>query len=246
MRIQYKLDPFTRLIHVSYEVPETIPPTIQVITEVREKNRTELGTSPCSEAQVRNLCPSNIQARHLNFDVTPYVKEVKGTGIKLCPVVDALAWGLSRPGEFLQRVRILYRAGTDGIYIYQCDAAVQGDESSREMIRICGSTDALERFFNTESLETPLRSKDIYLKPPTEGSTYNRWERVRIWVDGLQSPELQVWLDGKLTNTFDKPPYWVGTEEYDSDTLLAGRHTLKIRARDGKELLEKTFEITGE
>jgi len=28
MRIQYKLDPFTRLIHVSYEVPETIPSTI--------------------------------------------------------------------------------------------------------------------------------------------------------------------------------------------------------------------------
>lgn len=58
--------------------------------------------------------------------------------------------------------------------------------------------------------------------------------------------ELEVARDGKVINRLKKPLYWVGAEEYDSDTLLVGRHTLKIRARDGDRWLEKTFEIEGE
>ena len=160
--------------------------------------------------------------------------------------MDALEWGLCWPGEYLLRVRELYRAGADGIYIYQCDSPVHDGELSREMVRICGSTTALDRFFVTETQEFPLRSKGIYLKPPTEGRKYNKWERVRIWVDGIAPGELEVVLDGKVINRFKKPPYWVGTEEYDSDTLLTGSHTLKIKARDGDRWLEKTFKIEGE
>ncbi|MCI0513004.1 hypothetical protein L0128_07335 [candidate division KSB1 bacterium] len=200
----------------------------------------------CREGLIDYLCPSNLQARHFNFDLTPYVAAVKNTPVKLCPVVDALHWGLSRPGEFLQRVRRLYQDGADGIYIYQCDAAVHESEISRQMVRACGSTSALQTFFENAAQDLPRQSKAIYLKAPTYGAKYNRWERIRIWVDGLEPTELQVWLDGKLINQFQQPPYWVGAEGYESDQLLSGEHQLTIRARDGVTWLEKTVTIQGE
>jgi hypothetical protein len=200
----------------------------------------------CREGLVDYLCPSNIQARHLNFDIGPYVAAVKGTDAKLCPVVDALEWGLAKPGEFLRRVKNLYTAGADGIYIYQCDAAVHESGITREMVRLCGSTEALDRWFAEEAALTAARSKDIILRPPTYGETYNRYERARIWLEGITPGEVDIRLDGKQVNRFDQPPYWVGTEESESDSLLAGDHMIHVRARDGGGWLEKTFRVRGE
>ena len=68
---------------------------------------------------------------------------------------------------------------------------------------------------------------------------------IHIWTDGIEPAELHVYVDGTLTNKFASPPYWVGdeTEDYDLDFALTGKHTIKIRARDGDNWLEKFFEV---
>jgi hypothetical protein len=200
----------------------------------------------CREGLIDFLCPSNLQARHLNFEIRSYRNAVRGTAVKLCPVVDALEWGLSWPGEFLERVRSLYRDGADGVNIYQCDAAAFDGNASRDMVRACARTQALDSFFRTEISRGADVSKDIYLKPPHQGKRYNRWERVRFWIDGTVPAEVRVWLDGKAVNRFTAPPYWVGTEGYESDRLMEGSHILRIRVRDGRQWLERTFRIEGE
>ena len=202
----------------------------------------------CKEGLVDYLCPSNISGRPLNFSMTHYIKAVKGTNTILCPVVDALHWGLRKPGGLLWRVKKLYDQGIKGIYIYQCDAPVVfGNFMTREMVRLCGSTTALENYFNMEANETPDRSKDIYISRSFKGELYQPSERIHIWTDGIEPAELHVYVDGTLTNKFDSPPYWVGdeTEDYDLDFALTGKHTIKIRARDGGNWLEKFFEVEG-
>ncbi len=200
----------------------------------------------CRENIVDFLCPSNIQGRHMNFNIVPYVKAVQESMVKLCPVVDALSWGLAQPGEFLLRVRDIYRAGAHGVYIYQCDSPVLEGERTREMVRICGSTEALERFFTADSARRQNYSTDIYLKPPTEGFAYNPWERIRFWIDGIQPDKIVVLLDDTEINRFENPPYWVGSEDYESDTLLSGEHSLVLRAIYGNRTFEKAFAIEGE
>lgn len=71
-------------------------------------------------SKVRDIRPE----RHMHFDVKPYAEAVRGMRYKLLPVVDGLSWGLEMPGLFLWRVRQLYEASVDGIYIYQADARV--------------------------------------------------------------------------------------------------------------------------
>ena len=50
-----------------------------------------------TEGLVDYLCPSNIQGRHMHFDVKPYVDAARGSGSKVLPVVDGLSWGLPFP-----------------------------------------------------------------------------------------------------------------------------------------------------
>jgi hypothetical protein len=57
---------------------------------------------------------------------------------------------------------------------------------------------------------------------------------------------MELYLDGKLVYRCEGPPYLLGTEEYESDGIIAtGPHTLRIRARDGEGWLEQTFQING-
>ena len=86
----------------------------------------------------------------------------------------------------------------------------------------------------------------FYGSPPAVSSGGNGSTIQPGAANGIAPGELVVVLDGKVINRFKKPPYWAGTEEYDSDTLLTGSHTLKIKARDGARWMEKTFEIEGE
>lgn len=199
-----------------------------------------------AEGLVDYLCPSNIQARHLSFDITPYVEAVRGSRVKLLPVVDGLHWGLPMPGAYLWRVRELYRAGVDGIYVYQADARVLGWPEDRRTIALLGSSEAVERWWQAEQAARPRRSKSITITAPHHLDTYKAYERVRIWTEGIEMGELEVYLDDNLVSRFDGPPYLVGTEEYASDTVIpAGEHVLRVRARDGDGWLEQTFQIKG-
>ncbi|MBP6965294.1 MAG: hypothetical protein KBC96_12915 [Armatimonadetes bacterium] len=198
------------------------------------------------EGLVDYLCPSTIQGRHNNFDIAPYVTAVKGTKCKLLPVVDAIGWGPTMPGPFLWRVKQLYDAGADGIYIYQADDPIVYAPLNRRYVRIAGSTDALRRWWHTDELIRPECSKGIYITRPMRGEAYSPWERLRVWLEGIPQGEVEMYLDGKLINRYEKPPYTLGTEDYDSDKLISpGEHTLRIRARDGDGWLEETFAIRG-
>ncbi len=199
------------------------------------------------EGLVDYLCPSNIQDRHLNFDIAPYVEAVAGSKCKLLPCVEGGGGGLQMPGMFLQRVRQLYEAGADGIYIYQCDARVMGWPSDRRCVRMVGSTQAISKWFEDDKRARARRSKGIYITSWSQGSGYHGWERLRVWLEGVPMGEMELYLDGKFVNRCDGPPYLLGTEEHDSDGVLPpGEHTLLVRARDGDGWLEQTFKVVSE
>ena len=198
------------------------------------------------ERLVDYLCPSNIQGRHMHFDVRPYVEATRGSACKLLPVVDGLYWGPQMPGHYLWRVRQLYEAGVDGIYIYQADNRVLGRTSDRRCVRLLGSAAAVRRWWEREERLRPQYSKDIYITPYAEEPGYHGWERLRVWTEGIPWGPVEMYLDGKLVTRCEAPPYLLGTEEYVSDSVIpAGEHTLRIRARDGDGWLERTFRIVG-
>jgi hypothetical protein len=198
------------------------------------------------EGLVDYLCPSNIQGRHMNIDMTPYVEAVKGTSCRLLPALDGLSWGLTLPGPFFQRVQTLYEAGVPGIYVYQADGRVLGRPEERRWMRMLSSSEAIRQWWERETANRSRYSKAVYVtQPEAPGGVYHRYERLRIWTDGVDQGPLEVHVDGKLVSRFDKPPYLLGTEDYESDKLLApGKHELKVRARDGEGWLEQAFAIT--
>ncbi|MBM3500350.1 MAG: hypothetical protein FJX74_16965 [Armatimonadetes bacterium] len=198
------------------------------------------------EGLVDYLCPSNIQARHLHFDIAEYRKATRGTRCKLLPVVDGLGWALDFPGPFLRRVEELYQAGADGIYVYQADGRILTKPMYRRMLALLGSRAAVARWWAAEDRLNGEWSKGLYLSRPNEYPGWHGWERLRVWTEGLEPGPLELYLDGALVNRCEGPPYLLGTEEYASDGVIPpGEHELRVRAQDGEGWLERTFKIVG-
>lgn len=201
------------------------------------------------EELVDYLCPSNIQGRHMNFDVEPYLKVVQGTKCKLLPVVDGLSWGLDMPGPFLRRVKRLYEAGVDGIYIYQADSrlCINNFPDDRRWIRLISSSEAITNWWKNYEVKNNNYSRRIWLQPSEDGDLeYHSWERCRIWIEGVNPYEVKIYLDGQLINTYTQPPYILGGEDYTYDNLLsAGEHRLTIQARIDNNTLSQEFKIYG-
>jgi hypothetical protein len=196
------------------------------------------------EGLVDYLAPSNIQGRHLNFDIGEYIAGVKGTRAKLLPCVDALGWGLSRPGMFLDRILNAYELGVPGIYVYQSDGPILEGPEPRRYLSLAASADSLRRWKERERAEQTRYSKDIYINQPAHVPQFHSWERVRIWVEGFVPGKVELWLDGKLTNSYDRPPYVLTNEDRASDTAIAlGPHVLKARAFDGAGWVEREFKF---
>ena len=194
------------------------------------------------EGLVDLMAPSNIQGRHLTFDIAEYQKAVRGTRVKLLPCVDGLGWGLPIPGLFLDRILQMYERGTPGVYIYQCDGPVLASPETRRHIAIAGAVDSLRRWRERERREQPRYSKGIYLNQPEHGPKYHAWERIRPWVEGFAPGKVELWLDGKLLNRYDAPPYVLTSEERSDDkTIAVGAQLLKIRAFDGRAWMEQEF-----
>jgi len=196
------------------------------------------------EGLVDYLAPSNIQGRHLNFDIREYIEGVKGTRVKLLPCVDALTWGLSRPGMFLNRVLAAYESGVPGVYVYQSDGPVLEGPEGRRYVSLAASADGLRRWSARERVEQTRYSKDIFLNRPAHEPEFHSWERLRIWVEGFKPAKLEMWLDGKLMNTYESGPYVLTSEDRAADKLIApGTHVLKVRALDGKAWVEREFKF---
>jgi len=201
------------------------------------------------EGLVDYLCPSNIQGRHIHFEIAPYIEAVHGSKCKLLPVVDGLSWGPEMPALFLWRVEQLYQAGTDGIYVYQADARVctNNRPEDRRCMRLISSSEAVRKWWQRYNEQNQQFSKRIYIQPSEDGDyEYHPWERCRIWIEGIKPNEVEIYLDNKLINQYQQPPYIVGGEDYQFDNLLTkGEHTLLIRAKEDNQYLEQTFQIQG-
>ena len=193
------------------------------------------------------LCPSNIQGRHLHLDMEPYAEAVRGTKCMLLPCVDALTWGLAMPGPFLWRVGQLYQAGAGGLYVYQADGRILGRPEDRRCMRLLASSDGVRKFWEEDKRLRPLCSKGIYLSQPSDpDGLIHGYERVRVWLEGVEMGEVEFLLDGKRVNRCPGPPYLLGSEDRASDSVVPrGEHRLTVRARDGAGSLEQTFAIKG-
>lgn len=214
-------------------------------TGVRLADRFDYATW-ARDGLVDYLCPSNIQGRHMHIDMKPYLEAVAGTDAMLLPELDGLSWGLPLPGPFLWRAHQVYEQGAPGIYVYQADARVLGTPGDRRTMRRLASSTGLRDYWLRDAQERPRRSKGIYITRPHEFGVYHKYERIRIWTEGVPMGPLEVYLDDTLINRFEAPPYLVGTEDYGSDTVIPpGEHTLRIRAQDNDQWLEQTFTING-
>ncbi len=196
------------------------------------------------EGLVDFIAPSNIQGRHMQFDVTEYAAAVKGSHTTLLGEVDGLEWGLPLPGMMFERVIRLYGQGAGGVYVYQCDAPVLGSPQTRRHVSLLGYPDALLRWQRLERAKQVRYSKNIYITPPNELGKYKSWGRLRAWVEGFESGELEMFVDGRRVNHYNAPPYTLGSEERSGDDRIApGVHRLRIRARDGDGWLERDFRV---
>lgn len=196
------------------------------------------------EGLVDYLCPSSIQGRFHYFDVTPYLETTAGTACQLLPQIDALPWGLPKPGLFLWRLQQLYAQGVKGIYVYQGDEMVIGSPGQRRCLRLARSAAAVARFWAEDARLRPTRSKGIFISQPIHHPGYHSWERLHVWLEGMPMGEVELSLDGRLINRFAGPPYLLGSQDRSGDTALpAGEHTLRVRARDGAGWLERSFAI---
>ena len=199
------------------------------------------------EGLVDILVPSNIQNRHMHVDAGPYVEAAGGTRCKLLPNVEGNCRSIEMPGLYLWRVRQLYEAGAHGVYIYQADARLGVYSDDPRYMRLLASSEAVRRWWQRDADLRPGRSKGIYITPcHYRNNQYRRWERLSVWLEGIEMGEVELRLDGKLINRHIGPPYVLGSEEHASDGLITpGAHELRIRARDGDGWLEQTFSIHG-
>lgn len=199
------------------------------------------------EGLVDCLYPSNIQGRHLHIDPAPYVEAVQGTKTQVLPSVDALSWGLPKPGLFLWRVHDLYEKGLPGIHVYQADAPlVHGPPEHRRMMRLLASSEAVRQYWEADAQERPGRSKGIYISGVRNAGAWPFYQRLRVWLEGLEWGPLEFYLDGELVNACSGPPYVLGGEDREHDTVVPeGEHELRIRVRDGESWFEETFTVLG-
>ncbi len=198
------------------------------------------------EGLVDYLCPSNIQGRHVHLPLDRYLVATRGTACKLLPVVDGLGWGPPLPGPFLWRVRQIYQAGADGVYVYQADGRILGRPADRQCIALLGSSQGLDRWWADEESLRSRASKRIGITPYLQEAGYHGWERLRVWTDGIEWAPMEFHLDGKLVHRCDGPPYVLGREDTADDGIIPpGPHTLLIRAKDGDGWLEQVFDIVG-
>jgi hypothetical protein len=191
---------------------------------------------------VDDLMPSGVVGGLSFFDISPYVKMTRGTGVKCLPNVEAQAEGPAWPGQVLHRVAQLYDQGADGIYIYQADARIVGTMSSgqvwenRTFISKLGSTRGVRSMVDDFKQADPQRGTDIYLFYPGPYQS----SRVRIWVDGGQPEEIHAYMNGKEAPVIGGTGMLSIGLEGAQNNYPVGQTEFKVRAKiNGKWLTRK-------
>lgn len=198
------------------------------------------------EGWVDILVPSNDDERTLHCDPTEYLAATRGTRCKVMPNVTPA--GLRPTGLYLYRVNQLYDAGVEGMYVYQSDQLVTGSPERRRVARLLASSGDVRQYWDDDAHLRPRRSKGIYITSPSRPARgWRSRERVRVWLEGIPMDEVELYLNGELINRFDGPPYYLGTEDRETDSLIPAlrESTLLVRAKDGDAWLEGEFAIPG-
>lgn len=200
------------------------------------------------EKLVDYIFPGNIKMAVLNFDVAPYVEAAKGTGCKVLPTIDLLPGPFETSGPLLRRASEIYRAGADGIYVYQPDAFIFYADSLRDFLPLLKDPVALEQVLSDQKESEKLATKNIFLHPPVVAhfAGYRATnDRIRFWLEGDIGPEAELWADGKKLASFSGYPYTIGDEAMNATALLPdGTQKIQIRAKDGAKWFERSFTVT--
>ena len=186
------------------------------------------------------LVPSQIFNCPLCFEIEEYLEAARGSKTTILPNVEPC---VPMPGLWFDRLLNCYEAGAEGVFIYQCDAPVNRADT-RRYISLAGSYEALKRWKDRETKEQSRYSKGIYLSEPHNKRAYQPFERLRVWVEGVDGLAVELWVDDRRINSYEGPPYILGSEAPDDDHLIpAGEHVLLVRAQDGEAWLEQEFAI---
>lgn len=201
------------------------------------------------EGLVDYLCPSNIFSTVLHFDPAPYIAAAKGSDCKVLPVMDTIPAGGFRFSEpMLLRARELYKAGADGIYLYQPDAHLFTFTPLTQTISLLGDPEKIDQALKEIEAQRTTASKGIFIEPPSHaflGGYRSSNDRVRFWLEGNIGPAIEVFEAKDLVADSAGYPYVLGAEATDTPPPLSfGKHTIKVRAPDGEGWLEETFDIT--
>ncbi|MBU3130268.1 hypothetical protein [Clostridium tagluense] len=132
------------------------------------------------EGLIDVLIPSNITIDDF-FNVKPYVDMVRGTNVKLyigiCANVSGsdltkeeekyLQAGYEIPkrtslalNHYLLRAREVYKAGAEGVFLFNTSSAILIDNNSPEISKLLSDKVALEKWYNF-SYEQPMQRKNI-------------------------------------------------------------------------------------
>jgi hypothetical protein len=196
------------------------------------------------EKLVDVIVPANIYANMLFFDVSPYVRMTRDTGVKCLPCIDFVA-GMILPGQAIRRAKQIYDAGADGIYFYQADMCIVGVVTSmlhyenRGIVAKMGSQAAVDAMVEEMDRKDDDFSTELYLQLTEPGDS----SRLRAWVEGGQVEEIHATLNGKEIPVLTEVPYTIGAEGVEGN-YPAGPAVFEVRAKVHGKWLTRTHQAT--
>lgn len=197
---------------------------------------------------VDTIIASGLFANIQYFDVKRYVKMTHNTGVRCLVDIDAGNGYHPWPGAVLERARQIYKAGADGIYIYQSDARIVGSMTSglkaeqKRFIAMLGSSKAVNEMFEAEQKKNLEYSSGIYIFYPLNYQSC----RIKVWIEGFQPETVEFYVNGDLVNRYtdQQQLYIVGQEGYMNNYKFINKPvTLKIRVKVNGNWIEQTHEI---
>lgn len=186
------------------------------------------------------------------FDPTPYVKMVKGSGVKLLVEFSASACCPIFPYEPLKLADRIYDAGCDGVYIYQADARIVGSmtaaqQEERRWFRILGSSQAVKQ----QLLEMEAKQTSYSVEMYTNFTYYFQSYRAQIWIEGIMPDTMLLTLskvgesENLLTSQRNAWPWVLGEGGADNHYPVGDDFVIRAKAHDpiSDRFFEKEFFI---
>lgn len=194
------------------------------------------------EALVDVLCPATITQLGYGFPLDDYVAAAAGSGILVCPGLNASA--IDWPGGWYERLDSYYRAGADGVYVYQCDKPAVRNAAARRCLSLFGSPQALQRWRRREANEQQRYSRNVYvLPPPNSRGVYGTACPLQLWVEGMTAKRVDLAWDSGQTRSFSRPPYFYEFQPAAEGGVQPGARLLEVVVEAEEGTFSRRFEI---